>query len=114
MKYNEKLHLFFKSKGLSQKDVAKSIGYSPAMISRYLSGVSVFPPEFLSSLIKNYPDIDLRYIFTEEEIQVVNAVQESTANYQLSNDELIKELESVEEKIAIIKNVLARKNIKKE
>jgi transcriptional regulator with XRE-family HTH domain len=109
MKYNEKLHVFFKSKDLSQKNVAETLGFSPAMISRYLSGVSVFPPEFLTSLIKHFPDIDLRYVFMEDAVEEMVTINEPDAPYNPNDKEVVNELQLIEDKIARIKNVLARK-----
>jgi transcriptional regulator with XRE-family HTH domain len=108
MKYNEKLGSFFKSKKLSQKKVAEKLGFSGAMISRYISGVSVFPAAFLTALLKQFPDIDLHYIFMEEETHEVNAVEESTPNYELSNEDVVEELQLIENRIAKVREVLER------
>lgn len=109
MEYNEKLGLFFKSKKLSQKKVAEKLGFSGAMISRYISGVSVFPAAFLTALLKEFPDIDLHYIFAEEESHIINAVEETKPNYGLSNQELVEELDFIIQKIAVIKNIFGTK-----
>jgi transcriptional regulator with XRE-family HTH domain len=106
MKYNEKLGSFFKSKKLSQKKVAEKLGFSGAMISRYISGVSVFPAAFLTALLKEFPDIDLHYIFSDEESQEEISVQESKPNYGLSNAELVEELQLIENRIAKVREVL--------
>jgi transcriptional regulator with XRE-family HTH domain len=107
MKYNEKLRLFFKKKGLSQKEVAEILGHAPAMISRFLSGESNFGPDFIISLVKAFPEIDLKYIFQEEEEG--NMISEPVEYYGIKEQDIVKELELIEEKISSIKKCLARK-----
>lgn len=105
MKYNEKLRLFFINKGLSQKDVGKRLGHAPAMISRFWSGESNFGPKFIVSLVKEFPDIDLKYIFSEE---TENIVSKPTDSYGLNEDTIDKELEIIGEKVAKVREYLAQ------
>jgi len=106
MKYNDKLARFFKSKGLSQKKVAEKIGYKEAMISRFLRGESSFGPDFIISLLKEFPDVDLKYIFSEDENS--NMVNEPNGNYGLKQENIDKELEIITEKLTEIRKVLAK------
>lgn len=106
MTYNEKLRLFFKKKGLSQKQVGERLGHAPAMISRYWSGESSFGPEFIVSLVKEFPDVDLKDIFSENENS--NMVHEPNGNYGLRVDNVDKELEIITEKLTEIRKVLAK------
>jgi transcriptional regulator with XRE-family HTH domain len=106
MNYDEKLRIFFKNKGLTQKKVSEEIGIAPAMISRYINGVSVFPADFLISLVKHYPDIDLQYIFTEEE-QNTSVVNEQLEHYGFADFNVIEELQLIEDKIAKVRAVLS-------
>ena len=108
MKYDEKLRLFFKSKGLTQKKVSEELNIAPAMISRYINGVSVFPADFLTALVKHYPDIDLQYIFSEDEVLEKGSVDESIVTSNLSESDLVNELQLIEDKIARVRNVLAQ------
>lgn len=110
MEYNYKLRLFFKNKGLSQKEVGKRLGHAPAMISRYWSGESSFGPEFIVALVREFPDIDLQYIFSEEETE--NTVQEGKSFYGLNEDTVDKELEIIEQKVANVRKYLAEKSNK--
>jgi transcriptional regulator with XRE-family HTH domain len=107
MAYNYKLRLFFKNKGLSQKEVGKRLGHAPAMISRFWSGESSFGPEFIVALVREFPDIDLQYIFSDEENS--NMVQEPNGNYGLKQENIDKELEIIAGKIEEIRKVLAQK-----
>lgn len=109
MKYDEKLRLFFKNKGLTQKKVSEELNIAPAMISRYINGVSVFPAEFLTALVKHYPEIDLQYIFTEDDAQKTKLASEPTALYDLEEINLVDELQLIEDRIAKVRSVLARK-----
>lgn len=108
MEYNEKMRMFFKSKGLSQKEVSDLVGTAPAMISRFLNGTSDFGPDFIISLVKVFPDIDLQYIFSKDQTQPI-AVQEPKVDYGTEDDDIIRELELIEKKISSIRKVLARK-----
>lgn len=105
MTYNEKLRIFFKTSGLSQKEVADIMGISPSMMSRFLKGSDNFSSDFVAKLLKNFPEIDLQYIFSENENEVFN---EPEVNYQQKQLDAIKQIELIEEKIAVLKNYLAQ------
>lgn len=111
MRYNEKLRLFFKSKGLSQKEVGERLGHAPAMISRFWSGESSFGPDFIVSLLREFPEIDLQYIFSEE--KSFTALQEPLEKYHSENAVVIEELKLIEEKLFNIRKVLAQNRHKK-
>lgn len=108
MKYNEKMRLFFKQKGLSQKEVSEILGHAPAMISRFLNGTSDFGPDFIISLVKAFPDVDLKYIFSDE-IQKPTAAQLPNVSYGIKEKDIIAELELIEQKLSGIREVLTRK-----
>lgn len=107
MKYNDKLRLFFKSKDLSQTKSAEIMGVSPAMMGRYLKGSDNFSPEFICTLVKEFPDIDLRYIFSEEE-ENLQMVSEPCEDYNIKEEDIVNELKVIEQKISSIRNVLAQ------
>jgi transcriptional regulator with XRE-family HTH domain len=102
--YNEKLQLFFKEKGIKQYEIAKKLGYTPQMISRYLKGQDKINADFISKMVKEFPDVDLQYLFTDE--QTTNRVQEPSAYYGLKK--LDNELKIIEEKVAEIRKDLAQ------
>ena len=107
MKYNEKLRLYFKKVNVSQSEVAERLGHSPAMISRFLSGVSTFDANFVAALIREFPDVDLKYIFSEN-TNVVDQASEPNEEYGIKEENVVKELEEIERKISIIRKVLAQ------
>ena len=109
MEYNEKLRLFIKSKGLSQRELSDILGYAPAMISRYLSGESKFGPDFIMALVKAFPDVDLKKIFSNEK---KNVISEPKPFYGLSEDTLDKELKIIGKKIENVREYLAQKKNK--
>ena len=109
MRYNEKLHLYFKRQGISQTELGKRLGHSPAMISRFLSGVSTFDANFVAALIREFPDVDLKYIFSDQE-QDTPIAAEPAPNYGVKEGDVIKELEIIEKKLSSIRDVLARKS----
>ena len=105
MTYNEKLRIFFKTSGLSQKEVADIMGISPSMMSRFLKGSDNFSSDFVAKPLKNFPEIDLQYIFSESEDKQIN---EPDVNYPQKQLDAIKQIELIEEKIAVLKNYLAQ------
>ncbi|MBX9886647.1 MAG: helix-turn-helix domain-containing protein [Flavobacteriaceae bacterium] len=108
MTYNEKLRLFFKSSGLSQKEVSERLLVSPSMLSRYFKGSDNFSSEFIFKLVKEFPNIDLQYIFSDDnEKSEINEPQVKYSNEPL---DVISELEIIEKKIVLIKESLARKS----
>ncbi|MCR4031259.1 MULTISPECIES: helix-turn-helix transcriptional regulator [Flavobacterium] len=105
MMYNEKLSKFFKAKGLKQKEVGEILGFSPAMIGRYLHGTANIGSEFILSLSKNFPDVDLNDLFAPEDGQ--NMVNEAGAVYEKQN--MLNDLEDIEDRIHNIRLKLAEK-----
>lgn len=104
--YNEKLGRFFKSKGLKQKEVGEILGYSAAMMGRYLHGRANIGPEFLVSLHKHFPEIDLNDLFKIE--GPPDMVNDSRAVYEKSN--VLNDLEDIENRIHKIRLHLENKN----
>lgn len=117
MEHYEKLSIFFKSKGLSQSEVGQRIGYSRSSMSKFLKGDSVIDSNFILKVVKEFPDVDLKYIFSkedEEEVEdLANMIMEPPAIYELSPDKLEKELEIILKKLTNVKNVLAQNRHKK-
>jgi transcriptional regulator with XRE-family HTH domain len=109
MGYNEKLKLYFKKIGLSQAEVGERLGHSPSMISRFWSGTSVFDAEFVLALVREFPEIDLKYIFSEEKINT-SMVSEPSEDYGIKEEDIIGELKLIEKKISNIRECLARKS----
>ncbi|WET02079.1 helix-turn-helix transcriptional regulator [Flavobacterium sp. YJ01] len=105
MMYNEKLSKFFKAKGLKQKEVGAILGFSPAMIGRYLHGTANIGSEFIISLSKNFPDVDLNDLFAPEKEQ--NMINEAGAVYEKRN--ILNDLEEIEGRIHNIRLRLAEK-----
>lgn len=103
--YNEKLSKFFKAKGLKQKEVGEILGFSPAMIGRYLHGTANIGSEFIISLSKNFPDVDLNDLFAPENEQ--SMVSEAGAVYEKQN--ILSDLEEIEGRIHTIRLRLAEK-----
>lgn len=106
--YNEKIRLYFKKIGVSQIEVGKRLGHSPAMISRFWSGTSVFDANFIIALVKEFPEIDLKYIFSSE-AKDTSAPSEPEQDSGIKEENIIAELELIEKKILDIKEVLTRK-----
>jgi transcriptional regulator with XRE-family HTH domain len=107
--YNDKLSAFFKNKGLKQYQIGERLGYSPTMISRYLKGTDKINADFIIILVKEFPDIDLQYIFSDD-VEKKSMVSEPSEDYGLKEKDIIRELELIEQKISSIKECLARKS----
>ncbi|AXB58493.1 helix-turn-helix domain-containing protein [Flavobacterium fluviale] len=105
MMYHEKLSKFFKDKGLKQKEVGQILGFSPAMIGRYLHGTANIGSEFIISLSKNFPDVDLNDLFAQQNEQ--NMVNETEAVYE--KHDILNDLEDIEDRIHTIRLRLAEK-----
>jgi transcriptional regulator with XRE-family HTH domain len=110
--YNEKIRLYFKKIGVSQIEVGKRLGHSPAMISRFWSGTSVFDANFIIALVKEFPEIDLKYIFSSEAADT-SVAPELEEDNSIKEEDVIRELELIEKKISNIKKVLAQSCHKK-
>lgn len=110
--YYDKLHLFFKSKGLKQKEIAEILDYSPAMISRYLKGSDKINADFIVILLKKFPEIDLQYIFNDD-VEKKSMVSEPSEDYGIKEENVVDELELIEKKLSNIRKVLAQSCHKK-
>lgn len=110
MIYHEKLRRFFKSKKLKQKEVGEILGFSPAMIGRYLNGTAGIGSDFLLSLLKNFPELDLNDIFADERNTEVYEVNELRAIYEKTT--ILNEIEDIEVKLQSIKEKLAKKDFR--
>ncbi len=111
--YNEKLRMFFKSKGLSQKDAAQKLGVSQSSFGKYLNGTDNFKPEFLSTILREFPSIDLKYIFSKENESNSDASELKTS-YGFSEKDVLVELEIIEDKLSNIRKYLAHVSEKEE
>ena len=112
MQYHEKLRLYFKKIGVSQSEVGKRLGHAPAMMSRFLSGTSVLDANFITALVREFPDVDLKYIFSDQ-ATTVSLVSEPVEDYGIKEKDIVDELELIEKKIANIRKVLAQSCHKK-
>lgn len=111
MKYHEKLGLFLKKTNMSQKQLAEKLDVSPTMLGRYCMGTAEFSSLFIRKLLIEFPEIDLKYIFTEEKNwgEGVDVCEEPPQVYNMDKEQMIDELALIEKKIAIIRAELARK-----
>ena len=110
--YNEKLRLYFKKNGISQKEAAERLGHAPAMMSRFLSGASVFDANFIIALVREFPEIDLKYIFSDDK-EKLSSVEEPKIGNVIKEEDVIRELELIEKKLSNIRKVLAQSCHKK-
>lgn len=107
--YNDKLHLFFKEKGLKQYEIGEILGYSPAMIGRYLKGSDKINADFILKLVKKFPDVDLRYIFSDDD---GHSASEPKPYYSMDDDSIGKELKIIIQKAENVLEYLALKRNK--
>ncbi|HBK83838.1 MAG TPA: hypothetical protein DDZ41_09645, partial [Flavobacterium sp.] len=89
MSFNKKVKDYFKSKGLSNRQVSRIMdGYSEIMISKVLNrdDLSI---SFLEKMIKYFPDLDYNYLLKEG--SVIDQVKEDKKNYKKQGEVLIQE-----------------------
>lgn len=101
----EKLSKYFKEKKISNKELSRILGYSETMISRYLKGISKINAEFIAVLIKNFPEIDLQYIFADDSSDS-NILNEPREKYATT---ILGDIREIEAKLQIIKEKLSTK-----
>ncbi len=95
MKYHQKLQDYFKSKGLKQVDVAKRIGYTKNMVSKYLK-TNKPNYQFIIAVQKEFPDIDWNYLFKDAK----DVVEEDALEYHKNPNQLLNE---IEERVFLLK-----------
>lgn len=103
--YNEKLARFFKSKGLKQKEVGQIMGFSAVMVGRYLNRTANIGPEFLMSLSRNFPEVDLNDLFAAESGDP-QAFNEPNEKYQTT---VLTDIGEIEVRLKMIKEKLSPK-----
>lgn len=103
MNYKGRLRSFLKSEGISQRELGERLGHAPAMISRYLNGVSTPDADFIQKLVEEFPKVDLKYIFSNTQadpVRVVNEIQEVYSN------EILADILVIEQKLEHIRKVM--------
>ena len=107
MNYKDKLREYLKTEGISQKEMSVALGYAPAMISRYLNGVSVPDAEFIKKLVAAYPSVDLKYIFSESK-NLRDSVNETEAKYTSRDQQVLEEIGNIEERLEKLKELMTQ------
>lgn len=114
MKYVEKLNLFFKNKEISQKRVAEVTNVTPAMVSRYLRETNKFDSEFIYLLKKEWPELDLNYLFMyNNDLDAENSkspVRDPKEIFASLTFNVTAELHSIERKAAAIRAHLGQES----
>lgn len=104
MDFNDRLRIFFKQKGLTQKEVGEKLGYSSTHVNYYFTDRA--PNwKFLLKLKNEYPDADLNYLAVGEELRENSQaeVKEPGVAYVKKSTKI---LEDIEAKITELKSVL--------
>lgn len=102
--YNVKLARFFKTKGLKQKEVGLIMGFSEAMVGRYLNRTAKMSPEFLMSLSRNFPEVDLNDLFAADNADP-NAFNEPSEKYHTT---VLSDIGEIEARLQMIKKKLSQ------
>lgn len=104
MSFNRKVKEYFKSRGLSNRQVSKIMeGYSETMISKVLNSDDL-STAFLEKMLKYFPQLDYNYFLKEEE--VLFQVNEDDMVYQKRSEILINE---IKEKLNELEHIVSRK-----
>ena len=89
MSFNKKVKEYFKSQGLSNRQVSEIMeGYSETMISKVLNKDDL-STAFLEKMLKYFPQLDYNYFLKEEE--VLFQVNEEATVYKKRSEVLIEE-----------------------
>lgn len=110
MKHYEKLSIFFKSKALSQTEVGQKLGYSRSSMSKFLKGDSVIDSNFILKVLKEFPDVDLKEIYSEDR-DTLDVASEPGTEYKKEDSKLEsmdRNLEEVQEILSKMRNDLAQ------
>ncbi len=103
MEYHEKLRKFFSEKGISQSEAGNRMGYKKSMMSRYLNTATP-NMEFIQSLIREWPDVDLNYLFKDQEILL--QTEEPAEDY---GDRRLQIVDEISEKLNALRKELTQK-----
>ncbi|MFA9191098.1 helix-turn-helix transcriptional regulator [Flavobacterium sp. FZUC8N2.13] len=108
MDYHEKLRLFLKSKNLSQKEMSRRLDVSPTMLGRYFMGTAEFSSVFVHKLMMEFPDVDLRYIFSESEENLLKVEEAKSIYYKEQGENMITQIDSIQKQLSKLKKELAQ------
>jgi hypothetical protein len=86
--------------------VGAILGYSPAMIGRYLNGTAGISSDFLLSINKNFPELDLNDVFAINE-DGPNSVNEPSERY--SKTTILTDIGEIEMQLQRVKEKLIQK-----
>ena len=104
MSFNKKVKEYFKSQGLSNRQVSEIMeGYSETMISKVLNKDDL-SSAFLEKMLKYFPQLDYNYFLKEEE--VLFQVNEEETVYKKRSEVLIEE---IKERINELEHIVSRK-----
>lgn len=101
MGFHKKIKEYFEKQNISNRQIAEVIGYSDVMTGRYLKS-SKPNYEFILALKKAYPDIDLNYLFEDDEGNSI--LNEDGSNYK--NPEVI--IDKIDYQLKELRRVLAQ------
>lgn len=105
MGFSEKIKLYFKQRGLSNRDVAKIMETSEVMIGKFMN-TDNYSKTFIEKLVQHFPDVSIDYLIRDE-IESPDQLNEPGQAYN-NSDRVIELIADVEEKLKEIKELLAQ------
>lgn len=106
MDFSGKMDLLIKNAGLSQKDFAQKVDMNYTHANKFFTGRKP-NVEFLSKVVKVFPDVDLKWLlFSEEDNTEIYFVKKPKGPY--INGDAEKILNDLEENIKGLKAILTQ------
>lgn len=104
MSFNKKVKEYFKSQGLSNRQVSEIMeGYSETMISKVLNKDDL-STAFLEKMLKYFPNLDYNYLLKDDDVLFM--VQEDDTIYKKRSEVLIEE---IKERVNELEVIVSRK-----
>ena len=94
MEINEKISIFFKSVGISQKEIAKAQNVEPATVSQWFGGKRPMPLSLVVWAVQVH-NLNPSSLFEDE---IPKQISEPQENYQTKNEKkeaILKDIEKV-------------------
>jgi predicted transcriptional regulator len=105
MGFEKKIKLYFKQRGLSNRDVAKIMETSEVMIGKFIN-TDNYSKTFIEKLIQHFPDVSIDYLI-KDTVESPDQLNEPSQTYN-NSDKVIELIADVEDKLKEIKKLLAQ------
>jgi transcriptional regulator with XRE-family HTH domain len=95
---SEKIDLFIKEKGMSQKELAAEIGLNYVVMNRNILA-NKLTIDFILAMVKTYPEVDLNWLIKEDFMPYLHASEPSAKYETASPEEIIDQVHKLLDKL---------------